>query len=87
VLWVPPEIPSERLVVRHPRPGDRFRPAGGVGGKKLARWLIDRKIPAVDRPRLVVVADGAEILLICGLARSDRTSAEPVPGWWNLSWW
>jgi tRNA(Ile)-lysidine synthase len=40
-------------------PGDRFRPAGGRGGKKLKAWLIDRKVPREERDRLRVLADAS----------------------------
>lgn len=45
------------LTLRSRRPGDRFRPEGGRGGKKLKSWLIDRKVPREERDRLVVLAD------------------------------
>jgi tRNA(Ile)-lysidine synthase len=38
-------------------PGDRFRPAGGRGSKKLKAWLIDRKVPRERRDRLRLLAD------------------------------
>lgn len=60
------------LVVRTRRPGDRMRPRGGRGGKRLARLLIDAKVPAPDRERLPVVvgADGA-LLFVPGLRPSE----------------
>lgn len=39
------------------RPGDRFRPGGGPGSKKLKAWLIDRKVPLEVRDGLLVLAD------------------------------
>jgi tRNA(Ile)-lysidine synthase len=39
------------------RPGDRFRPEGGRGAKKLKAWLIDRKVPREKRDALLVLAD------------------------------
>ncbi|HET8724227.1 MAG TPA: tRNA lysidine(34) synthetase TilS [Anaeromyxobacteraceae bacterium] len=45
------------LSLRGRMPGDRFRPAGGRGSKKLKAWLIDRKVPREDRDGLRVLAD------------------------------
>lgn len=44
------------LWLRTRRPGDRFRPAGGRGGKKLKAWLIDRKVPKARRDLLLLLA-------------------------------
>ncbi len=53
------------LTLRTRRPGDRFRPEGGRGSKKLKSWLIDRKVPREDRDALVVLADSeGQILLL-----------------------
>ncbi len=55
-------------------PGDRFRPTGGRGSKKLADWLIDRKVPREERARLLLLADDRGwVLWIPDLgARSER---------------
>jgi tRNA(Ile)-lysidine synthase len=65
------------LSLRTRRPGDRFRPAGGRGGKTLKAWLIDRKVPREVRDALRVLADDAGwILWIPELgARSEKPSA------------
>jgi tRNA(Ile)-lysidine synthase len=57
-------------------PGDRFRPAGGRGSKKLSDWLIDRKVPREERERLLLLADDRGwVLWIPDLeARSERPS-------------
>jgi tRNA(Ile)-lysidine synthase len=60
------EIPWP-LAIRTRRPGDRFRPEGGRGTKKLKSWLIDRKVPREDRDALIVVADGPRIVAIPAL--------------------
>jgi len=46
---------GERLVVRSRRPGDRFRPLGLGGTKKLNQFMIDARIPRTWRSRLPLV--------------------------------
>lgn len=52
------------LALRTRRPGDRFRPDGGAGSKKLKSWLIDRKVPREERDALVVLAAGSRVLAV-----------------------
>lgn len=73
------------LHIRCRKPGDRFRPDSGGGEKKLARWLIDRKMPRHERQTLVVVVRDNQVLWIPGLARSLHVSMEYKPGFWFLS--
>jgi tRNA(Ile)-lysidine synthase len=56
------------VALRTRRPGDRFRPEGGRGSKKLKSWLIDRKVPREARDALLVLAAGANVLAIPELA-------------------
>jgi tRNA(Ile)-lysidine synthase len=44
-------------------PGDRFRPAGGRGSKKLKAWLIDEKVPREVRDGLRLLADDDGMVL------------------------
>jgi tRNA(Ile)-lysidine synthase len=55
------------LALRGRRPGDRFRPDGGRGSKKLKEWLIDRKVPREERDDLVVLAAGGSIVAVPAL--------------------
>jgi tRNA(Ile)-lysidine synthase len=62
--------------LRHRLPGDRFRPKGGRGSRKLKKWLIDRKVPREERDGLLVVADATgEILFLPDLGVSSAESA------------
>jgi tRNA(Ile)-lysidine synthase len=56
------------LVVRSRRPGDRFRPLGSPGSRKLQDVFVDRKIPRVDRDRVPVVVDASgRIVWVAGV--------------------
>ncbi len=59
------------LIVRRPRPGDRFRPAGLGGRKKLKDFFIDAKLDRESR-RQVLVVEGEEILWLIGIRRCDK---------------
>lgn len=59
-------------VVRTRRDGDVFQPLGMEGTKKLSDWFIDKKVPREQRDAVPLVAKGAEVLWIVGMALSDR---------------
>ena len=48
------------LEVRNRRPGDRFRPIGAPGTRKLQDFLVDRKVPRLNRDTLPLVVDGQD---------------------------
>jgi tRNA(Ile)-lysidine synthase len=48
------------LGVRSRRPGDRFRPLGAPGARKLQDFLVDRKVARDDRERLPLVVDARD---------------------------
>ena len=56
-------LPENPLVFRNRRPGDRFRPVGMRGSKKLQDHLVDRKIPRHRRDSMLLLAAGNRILL------------------------
>ena len=45
------------LAVRNRRPGDRFRPSGLDGGKKLQDYFVDRKVARHRRDMVPIVVD------------------------------
>lgn len=64
------------LIVRNIEPGDRFRPLGMRGTKKVGDYLTDRKVPAVYRDEIPVVCDGAGIVWLVGFELSDRVKID-----------
>lgn len=48
------------LGIRSRRPGDRFRPLGAPGVRKLQDFLVDRKVARADRETLPLVVDGRD---------------------------
>jgi tRNA(Ile)-lysidine synthase len=57
------------LAVRNRRPGDRFRPLGAPGSRKLQDVLVDRKVPRSERDRVAVVVDADDkIVWVAGVA-------------------
>jgi tRNA(Ile)-lysidine synthase len=62
------EALSDRVVVRGRRPGDRLRPLGLQGSKKVQDILVDRKIPLQERDLLPVLTNRSGIVWLAGLA-------------------
>ena len=48
------------------QPGDRFHPLGAPGGRKVADFLGDRKVPRAERDRLVILEGGGRIVALVG---------------------
>ena len=66
------------LLVRSRRPGDRFRPLGFSGTKKLKDFFIDARIPRRERDTIPLLVAGEQILWIIGhrLGKGAGISAE-----------
>ncbi len=60
------------LRVRSREPGDRLRPLGAPGSKKLQDLLVDREIPRWDRDSIPIIADEAGIIWVAGVEIADR---------------
>jgi len=65
--WFDPLAAPFPWTVRTFRPGDRFRPFGLKGTKKLKDFFIERKVPVSERSRVPLLFSGAELLWVCGL--------------------
>jgi tRNA(Ile)-lysidine synthase len=64
--------PAEALLVRGRRPGDRIRPLGLGGERKVKEVMIDRKVPVEARALWPVVATAERVVWLAGLALDDR---------------
>ncbi len=60
------------LAVRGPRPGDRMRPLGAPGTRKLQDILVDLKVPAHLRPRVPLVLAGDRIMWVGGMVMAEE---------------
>lgn len=65
------------LNVRPPRPGDTFRPLGAPGGKKIARYFIDAKVPRDERDRVLLVCDQTGPVWLVGHRIDHRVRVTP----------
>ncbi|HLJ68184.1 MAG TPA: tRNA lysidine(34) synthetase TilS [Chloroflexota bacterium] len=68
---------GRRLVVRRPRPGERLRPLGLHGSKKIQDLLVDRRVPVAERARLLVVGTERQLIWIPGVALDERAAVGP----------
>ncbi len=64
------------LFLRTRRPGDRFRPVGMTGSKKLQDYFTDRKIPRPLRDRMILLAGSGRILLAGSEVSGDAAVTE-----------
>lgn len=90
--WLDADEVHPPLLARARRPGDRFFPLGSPGMKKLSDFLIDEKIDARSREKLVILCDQlgpiwVVPLRIDGRARLNRMTrnvlrviARPITG-------
>ncbi|HYQ47582.1 MAG TPA: tRNA lysidine(34) synthetase TilS, partial [Thermodesulfovibrionales bacterium] len=60
------------LVIRPRRPGDRFRPMGFAGTRKVQDFFVDLKVPRDERDTVPIVSSGDDIVWIAGYRPDDR---------------
>lgn len=71
-------VVGEPLFVRSRHPGDRLRPLGLAGRKKVQDLLVDRKVPRPERDRVPIVTDAeGRIVWVAGhaIAHDFRVTA------------
>ncbi len=78
VAIVDADVISGPLTVTPMRPGDRMRPFGMSGSRKLSDILVDAKVPARLRPLVPVVRDGERIVWVAGIKSSEEYRVGPA---------
>jgi tRNA(Ile)-lysidine synthase len=68
---------GHQLTVRSRRPGDRLRPLGLGGEKKLQDILVDAKVPACERDGIPLICAGDQIAWVVGHCIDDRFALGP----------
>jgi tRNA(Ile)-lysidine synthase len=66
------------LMLRCRRPGDRFRPLGAPGERKLQDVLVDAKVPREERDAVPVVTSGDRVVWVVGQRIDDRCRVTAV---------
>jgi tRNA(Ile)-lysidine synthase len=64
------------LQLRFPTAGDRFRPLGMSGSKKLQDFFTDCKIPKEERQMVPLLCDSEKICWVAGMRMDDRVKVE-----------
>jgi len=76
-MFANPSLDTLPLTVRNRRRGDRFRPYGMQGTKKLKDFLMDAKVPRYERDSVPLLVCGDEMLWIVGYTTSERFKIHP----------
>ncbi len=67
------DVVTPTLVVRNRRPGDRFRPVGLCGSKKIQDLFVDLKVPRAERDKVPLVIDeSGRIVWVAGYGIDER---------------
>ena len=81
-----PEGFTRGCVIRTRQPGDRIRPFGSNGSRKLQDYLTDRKIPEPFRDRIPLLCREKEVLLVCGVGAGNIPRWRPGLPTVRLTW-
>ncbi|HDH57112.1 MAG TPA: hypothetical protein ENF16_00710 [Bacteroidetes bacterium] len=75
-----------QLTLRYAEEGDRFRPLGSPGEKKLFRFLTDRKVSRFDKRSTPVLEREGEIIWVVGHRIAESVRVRNVTDQtWRLS--
>lgn len=77
VVYLDPRRLELPLAVRTPAPGDRIRPLGMVGTKKVRDLLMEARVPRWERPRWPLLLDRRGIVWVVGVRVSEEYRVMP----------
>lgn len=72
-ITIPKDLITGSLVLRNRKEGDKLRPLGLNGTKKLKDIFIDKKIPRDKRDNYYILSDEERIYWVLGLVKSEDT--------------
>lgn len=72
IVYMDYEAMHPPLAVRNLKPGDRMKPLGMAGTKKLNAFFIDEKIPRRQRDKIPLLIDRQSVLWVAGMRMSER---------------
>ena len=84
------EVPAgftRGCVIRTRQPGDRIRPFGSSGSKKLQDYLTDRHIAEPFRDMIPLLCRDREVLLVCGVGAGNIPARENISSPVRLTWY
>jgi tRNA(Ile)-lysidine synthase len=78
------------LLLRSAMPGEKMKPSGAPGHKKISRIMSDLKVPSAERPRHPILLQDDEVIAIVGIKIADkvkgsRNSAHAVTIRWKIA--
>jgi len=65
-------IANKKLLLRTWKDGDRYKPLGMNGQKKISDLLIDNKVDGFTKDKQLVLTANDEIIWVCGRSISDQ---------------
>lgn len=67
------------FVLRHRQDGDRITPLGLCGSQKIKKYLNEKKIPAHEKDKLILLTRDKEVFWVAGVGLSDKIKVTDKP--------